>query len=74
VAAISGASNRLIGAEQLSEEELARLAAAYQRLVARTAAEGAGRGSRSVEEDTLANAEFPARSRRGPETPPGAPR
>ena len=50
VAAISGASNRLIGAEQLSEAELANLAAAYQRLVAHAASEGPTTGSRTVED------------------------
>jgi len=51
VAAIAGASNRLIGAEHLSEEELGRLAAAYQRLAKRAAAEGSMTVSRSVEEE-----------------------
>ena len=50
VAAISGASNRLIGAEQLSEAELAKLAAAYQRLIAHTAAEGPTTSSRTIED------------------------
>jgi len=49
VAAISGASNRLIGAEQMSEAELARLASAYQQLMAITAAEG-GTASRTIED------------------------
>ena len=64
VAAISGASNRLIGAEKLSEEELAKLAAAYQRLVARTAAEGPTTDSRTVEEDESEAAPPPGRRTR----------
>ena len=64
VAAISGASNRLIGAEQLSEEELARLAVAYQSLMQRVVAEGPGRASRSVEEEQLTCDELEPEERR----------
>ncbi len=72
VAAISGASNRLIGAEQLSEDELARLAVAYQRLMQRVVADGPGTASRTVEEEALEDDAPEPAERSRPQTAGGA--
>ena len=50
VAAINGASNRLISAEDLSEEEVAILTKYYQELVKRAKDDGSLQDSHSVEE------------------------
>jgi low affinity Fe/Cu permease len=51
VAALSGASNRLINAEQLSEAELDRLAQTYQKLVERGTLSGARNKHRAAADE-----------------------
>ncbi len=50
VAALRGASNRLINVENLTEDEVRRLHERYQRLVEMAACEGKMRSSHSIEE------------------------
>jgi low affinity Fe/Cu permease len=51
LAAIEGASNRLINVEKLSDEELDRLQGEFERLAARVRARGDARQAHSVEEE-----------------------
>lgn len=65
VAAMAGASNRLIAAEQLSEAELDRLSAAYQALARRAAARGKA-STESCSVDRAAATPAPAARARKP--------
>lgn len=56
IAAVKGASNRLINVEDLSEEEVRALHARYQDLAERTQQNGNVRGSLSIEQVVLHSA------------------
>ena len=63
LAASEGASNRLIGLEDLSEAEVRRLQVKFQHLAAALDREGARREAESVEEEDAEGNFHPARSR-----------
>jgi low affinity Fe/Cu permease len=71
VAALEGASNRLVSVEDLSEKELKTLQDHYARLAAMAARDGDLLKSHSIEEAD-ARHETKLRPRRGPHTPEGS--
>jgi low affinity Fe/Cu permease len=71
VAALDGASNRLVSVEELSEEELKTLQDHYARLAAMAARDGDLLKSHSIEEAD-ARHETKLGPRRGPHTPQGS--
>jgi low affinity Fe/Cu permease len=71
VAALEGASNRLVSVEELSEKDLKTLEEHYARLAAMAKRDGDLQRSHSIEEAD-ARHEFKLRPRRGPHAPQGS--